>query len=145
MLYFFTFVFVLFFLYIISLFFLNRENPINVTNDVGSFYTPFFKLIKEKYNLPYFDTQIVINTSPFPFYNLICMEYTGNTNLVNKFINDRLHKNYVLKMLKIYKKDLIEQNKLEMNTVFRLLLNENAEPMGIVACFNTSVDYFRLL
>lgn len=144
MLYFFIFISVLFVIYILSFILLNKGNPANVTDKVGSFYEPFFKFITTQYNLPYFDTQLVINTPPFPFYSLICMEYTGNKELVNKFLSNLLLKKYVLKMLKIYKKDLVNRNKFEINMVFRLLLDNNAEPIGIVACFNSSTDYFPL-
>ena len=117
-----------------------KSKPANVNSQI-EFYKPFFDFVVQKYHIKDFTAQIVINKS---FNSLICLEYTGDSSVVNKFISNRLYRQFALKMLKIYVKKLAKDKKLNINTVFRLILNKEAEPIGIICCNDQFFDYLSL-
>lgn len=110
-------------------------------NSQKDFYQPFFDFIIKTYNIGNFEAQIAINKS---INNLICLEYTGDSSIVDKFFSNSTCKKYIAKMLSIYRKELIKEGKFEINAVFRLLLDKNADPLGIICCGKTSCDYWPL-
>lgn len=117
-----------------------QSKPVNANSQI-EFYKPFFDFVIQKYHINDFTAQIVINKS---FNSLMCLEYTGDSSVVNKFISNRLYKQFVLKMLKIYVNKLTKDKKLNINTVFRLILNKKAEPIGIICCNDNFFDYLPL-
>ena len=125
-------------------FYCTKNTPVNVTDQAENLLKPFFDFAMKTYNIKDFKAQIVINKEPLSLKNLLCLEYSGDSNVVNKFISNDLAKTYVLKMLKLFIKSLIQSKQFENNTVFRLLLDETADPIGILSCSIKHCNYWPL-